>query len=148
MLEAINGFQGENRFLSNFWPAEVTYGGFPFPTVEHGYVAAKSSSPLVWRFISTIGGIYKETAFVKKMGSLFVLRPDWDSFKLKIMADLIDQKFNHPELTALLKATAGRELIEGNTWGDTFWGICNGVGENHLGKTLMAKRSQLLSVSK
>jgi hypothetical protein len=34
-------------------------------------------------------------------------------------------------------------LIEGNTWGDTFWGVCNGVGENNLGKTLMNVREIL-----
>ena len=34
------------------------------------------------------------------------------------------------------------ELIEGNTWHDTFWGVDlkTGEGENHLGKILMALR--------
>jgi predicted NAD-dependent protein-ADP-ribosyltransferase YbiA (DUF1768 family) len=35
------------------------------------------------------------------------------------------------------------ELIEGNWWGDTYWGVCNGVGENHLGKLLMKIRDYL-----
>ena len=60
------------------------------------------------------------------------------------MADLIDQKFDHPHLRDLLLATKQRVLIEGNTWGDTFWGVCNGVGQNHLGRTIMEKRRQLL----
>jgi predicted NAD-dependent protein-ADP-ribosyltransferase YbiA (DUF1768 family) len=35
-------------------------------------------------------------------------------------------------------------LIEENTWGDTFWGICKGQGENHLGRLLMQIRDELL----
>jgi hypothetical protein len=46
-------------------------------------------------------------------------------------------------LKQLLLATGDKELIEGNTWGDTFWGVCNGIGQNHLGKILMAKRTEL-----
>ena len=33
--------------------------------------------------------------------------------------------------------------IEGNTWNDTFWGVCNGQGQNWLGKILMLVRSEL-----
>lgn len=32
---------------------------------------------------------------------------------------------------------------EGNTWGDKFWGVCDGEGENHLGKLLMEVRAEL-----
>ncbi len=35
------------------------------------------------------------------------------------------------------------ELIEGNHWNDTFWGICNGNGENNLGKILMKIRHEI-----
>ena len=59
------------------------------------------------------------------------------------MAALIAQKFDKGELALALKYTGDAELIEGNNWGDTFWGVCNGVGENHLGKLLMARRAQL-----
>ena len=34
-------------------------------------------------------------------------------------------------------ATEDAELIEGNWWKDTYWGICDGVGENRLGQMLM-----------
>ena len=39
--------------------------------------------------------------------------------------------------------TEDMELIEGNSWGDTFWGVCDGVGENNLGKVLMRVRDRL-----
>ena len=40
-------------------------------------------------------------------------------------------------------ATGDAELVEGNTWNDTYWGVCNGVGHNHLGKILMQVRQEL-----
>ncbi len=59
------------------------------------------------------------------------------------MAGLLVQKFQHPELAALLRATDDAELIEGNTWGDTFWGVCKGKGANNLGRMLMEIRSTI-----
>ena len=49
----------------------------------------------------------------------------------------------NPGLLDKLLATGDAELVEGNTWGDQVWGVCDGVGENHLGKTLMRIRSEL-----
>jgi hypothetical protein len=40
-----------------------------------------------------------------------------------------------------LLATEYVELIEGNNWGDTFFGVCNGEGENWLGRLLMNLRA-------
>jgi len=42
-----------------------------------------------------------------------------------------------------LLATEDWELIEGNTWNDSFWGVCQRKGENHLGKILMKIRKEL-----
>lgn len=47
------------------------------------------------------------------------------------------------ELAERLLATGDAQLVEGNTWGDTFWGVCDGVGENHLGRLHMWIRSML-----
>ena len=51
---AIASFQGENRFLSNFWPAKVIYKGDTFSTTEAAYQAAKSDSPLVRKTFTTM----------------------------------------------------------------------------------------------
>ena len=57
---------------------------------------------------------------------------------------LIDQKFDDPKLRQKLIDTGERPLIEGNHWGDTYWGQCPvGHGCNNLGKLLMKKRAQL-----
>ena len=60
------------------------------------------------------------------------------------MARVIRLKFTqHPVLAARLLQTGEEELIEGNTWNDRFWGQCQGVGENHLGRLLMELRTAL-----
>ena len=58
------------------------------------------------------------------------------------MENLLWQKFENPVLRKMLDATKPRELIEGNVWKDSFWGVYNGKGENHLGKLLMLIRSE------
>ena len=65
--------------------------------------------------------------------------------RIDIMTALVTQKFNrHIDLRKKLLATGDEELIEGNWWGDTFWGVCRGKGDNHLGKILMEVRSKLI----
>ncbi len=60
------------------------------------------------------------------------------------MTDLVSQKFaNSPALKEMLLATGDAELEEGNHWGDCFWGVCAGIGQNHLGKILMRLRDKL-----
>ena len=39
-----------------------------------------------------------------------------------------------------LEDTNGKELIEGNPWKDTLWGVCEGKGRNILGIILMEIR--------
>lgn len=39
--------------------------------------------------------------------------------------------------------TGDAYLKETNTWNDTFWGISNGIGQNHLGKILMQIREEM-----
>jgi hypothetical protein len=60
-----------------------------------------------------------------------------------ISADILAAKFKEPWLRDQLIATGDAELIEGNTWNDTFWGVCNGKGSNFLGKALMDIRKKL-----
>lgn len=85
----------------------------------------------------------------KKLGRTVVLRPDWNEVKVSIMRNVLALKFRqNPDLREKLLATGEAELIEGNHWKDTFWGVCNGVGENWLGKLLMELREELKKESK
>ncbi len=42
-----------------------------------------------------------------------------------------------------LLATGSAELIEGNDWGDDYWGRATPQGKNHLGVVLMQVREEL-----
>lgn len=140
----IDSFMGPHRWLSNFYPSIVTYKGMVFPTVENAYQAIK---------FFYAGGIpdpqlYTCTpAEAKRLGRTAPLHGDtlvhFNNCKVKEMHNLLTQKFAHPHLRELLLATGDAELIEGNYWGDTFWGVCKGKGENWLGRTLMRVRAEL-----
>lgn len=135
----IDSFTGKYRFLSNFSPCIVTYEGMPYLSVEHAYQAAKTND---YNERKTVDWLNLTAGEAKKAGQTLTLRKDWDEVKLDIMDRLVRRKFKEPLYRNALMETGTEELIEGNTWGDTFWGVCNGVGENHLGKILMKIRAE------
>lgn len=140
-MEAITEFQGEHRWLSNFWPAEVMLEGMTYRSVEHAYQAAKTLNLQDREKIRAMA----HPRDVKKFSHSLERRPDWSRARVVIMADLLLQKFRQPELRQRLLETGDAELIEGNTWGDTFWGVCRGQGKNVLGRLLMAVRAAVRS---
>jgi N-glycosidase YbiA len=139
-MNTIDKFSGEYRFLSNFWLAEVEMDGLTYPCVENAYQAAKNFDRERRKmFLSLTPGQ------AKNEGRKAIMRPDWEDVKILIMTQLVRDKFNrNKSLQERLLQTGDLELVEGNTWGDTFWGVCNGEGTNHLGKVLMKVRAELL----
>jgi N-glycosidase YbiA len=135
----ISEFKGPFRFLSNFWNVEVTLDGVKYPTVEHAYQAAKTSPENRVPFLNC-----ERPGEAKRLGRKVPMRSDWESVKLDVMYQLVKEKFaSNPILNRWLQNTGTQTLVEGNTWGDCFWGVCNGKGENHLGKILMRVREEL-----
>jgi len=64
--------------------------------------------------------------------------------RIGIMTELVRQKFTrHVDLKQKLLETGNAKLIEGNHLGDKFFGVCNGIGENWLGKILMQIREEI-----
>lgn len=135
-IEPIDEFRGIWRCLSNFYAARILYEGEYYPTVEHAYQAAKSFDAGVRRHIAAL----PKPGDAKRAGQRVKLRSDWEQVKLGIMEDLLQKKFEIWDLRASLVGSWPRQLIEGNDWGDRYWGECDGVGENHLGKLLMKVR--------
>jgi ribA/ribD-fused uncharacterized protein len=132
----IESFTGAYRFLSNFWPVPIG----PYRTVEHAYQASKTLDSREVLMITNAPTAGK----AKALGSRVRLRENWDDIKLAVMYALLIEKFDDGSALAdLLVETAPRVLIEGNTWGDQFWGVCYGRGENWLGRLLMLRRSEL-----
>lgn len=140
----INDFRGENDFLSNFYPSILIVDDELYPTLEHAFQAAKTSDLNLKSQIRNAPTARE----AKKIGRSVVLIPDWDLKRLDVMASLVKQKFTeHFDLKMRLLLTGDKELIEGNTWKDRFWGQDqHGVGENHLGKILMTCRTQIKNV--
>ena len=80
----------------------------------------------------------------KRKGRRVKLRNDWEEVKDQIMYEIVLNKFSqNEELRKKLIATGDEYLEEGNTWYDTYWGVCNGKGKNKLGKILMQVREEL-----
>lgn len=140
MSGRIDRFDGEHAFLSNFHPSPVRGPmGLLFPTVEHAFQASKTlSAPDVEAIRDA-----RTPGRAKRMGRLVSLRPDWEEMRVGVMEELVWRKFVDTGLRARLLATGDLELIEGNVWGDTFWGVCGGVGENQLGRILMRVRERI-----
>ena len=138
----IAGFQGKHRFLSNFWPAVVWFEGAQYPSVEVAYQSAKCAQPE-----DRSGFIGLSPGEAKRYGRKIKIRADWDTVKLDTMLGLLRQKFSpgHEELREQLLNTGDAELVEENTWGDRFWGVCGGSGTNHLGRLLMQVRDEIRS---
>jgi ribA/ribD-fused uncharacterized protein len=135
----IEKFAGQYHFLSNFYPVTILVQGAAYPTLEHAYQAEKTNNFIhkcQIRMANTPGA-------AKRLGRVCDMRKDWDDVKYDVMLRLLRLKFNQLFFKRMLMQTGERQLIEGNTWGDTYWGVCDGEGENNLGKLIMQVRKEL-----
>ncbi len=136
MDKATTLFKGDYFFLSNFYVAPVVYQGIRFENNEAAFQAAKCPERM-----RDFCGLNPQAA--KRLGRRVELRPDWEAIKYDVMYQVCKAKFTqNPDLLDKLLSTGDAELVEGNTWGDRVWGVCNGVGENNLGKILMRLRQE------
>jgi len=148
MDPVIRSFTGPNRFLSNFWPSMVKAAdGMELPTVEHAYQYEKFIGH--WPTLKEPRELVKAAKTpgqAKKVAEAckHLLPTDWHDRKLDVMRRLLSQKFRQGSLLGKqLRDTGSVMLVEGNTWGDVYWGICKGHGENWLGRLLMEIRKGL-----
>jgi ribA/ribD-fused uncharacterized protein len=139
-MEDILKFDGPNRWLSNFTKVTISLDGNDYPSVENAYQAAKTITPGERTIFETC-----TAGQAKRAGRKVTMRPRWNDIKRYIMFELNDQKYNIEPFRTQLINTWPAALEEGNTWNDTFWGVCNGKGQNQLGKILMQIRFDLHS---
>lgn len=117
----------------------VKYEGIVYPSSEHAFAAAKTLSLEKRDYISRL----KTPGLAKKAGRELELREGWDYIRIDIMRDILRCKFEQNyDLKRKLLDTKDLYLEETNDWNDTFWGVCNGIGYNHLGKLLMQLRAK------
>ena len=151
---AITSFLGDYFFLSNFYRraffCEHPVFGRSFGlTSEHHFQAAKAYARQDWLLVHAASS----PGEAKRRGRRIERNRNWDEVKIDIMRSILQAKFADPILRAKLLATGEAELIEGNTWGDRFWGAVwiplvdrdHWEGENWLGKLLMEIRDGLRS---
>lgn len=150
-MPKIDRFVDGYEIYSNFYPKQVWFENVLYETNEHAYQAAKSTDEDEREEIRCAPSPGK----AKKLGrAVKFLRPDWDTYKFKVMEELVREKFKDPDLRKQLLDTKEWELVEGNHWHDNIWGDCScgrascqKPGENHLGKTLMKIRSEIRNAS-
>lgn len=135
--EAIYGFFKDHRFLSNFHLHHIEWG-FVFGHNEAAYQAAKCK-----KVSDMIAFTNTTPAEAKKLGRKVELREDWEEIKDDIMFLINWKKFQDIVLQDQLLATGTKYLEETNYWGDRYWGVCNGQGQNKLGVILMRIREIL-----
>lgn len=170
MNTKIERFKGEYFFLSNFYETPVFFEGLQYRNSEAAFQGAKCLAlesdvdhflikhhldpALVDRVLRSkikdvltmqlrMPFIRLSAAEAKKQGRHVPLRNDWEDQKEWIMLQIVRSKFEDPTLAQKLLDTGKAELIEGNTWNDTFWGSVNGEGENRLGKILEQVRDEI-----
>lgn len=149
--KVVLAFRDEFNFMSNFTACAVTLPAEPglpameFDSTEKAYMAWKTTD------LATRVKIQQMTPgeakkFTHQSG--FPQRADYtDEGRVAIMLELNRQKYSerNPELRQKLLATDDAVLIEGNIWGDTFFGFSypDGTGKNHLGQILMKVRREI-----
>lgn len=136
--KVIDFFDGKWKYLSNFYGGPIIYNCLKYGTVEAAFQAQKTLLKNV-QFEFTL----MTASQAKRAGRKVLLRRDWNEVKDKIMEDLVRLKFQIPKYREVLLSTGDAELVEGNWWKDTYWGVCAGIGHNKLGKILMKIRSEL-----
>ena len=135
----IDRFRGDHAFLSNFHGHPFQWDGKTWATAEAPFQASKTRDEHMRERIRAASS----PAEAKRLGRRADLRCEWEQIKDDVMHSVLLAKFAVPELRDALLATGDAELVEGNTWGDVYWGVCAGRGRNQLGRTLMRIRDDI-----
>lgn len=147
---AITSFRDEYHFLSNYYTAPFIWRGVEFQSGEQAFAYAKTfcASP-------SDATLYQQRILdaqspgqAKKLGRAVKIDVDsWDNLRVGYMREIVHAKFRTAgnDIVGKLIRTGATMLIEGNDWGDEFWGRClhadgKWYGLNTLGVILMEER--------
>ena len=140
-MNDITEFQGEFRWLSNFFPVQIEYEGLTYPSVEHAYQAGKLINK---KDREVFIGITPGKA--KRLWRNYPTYNLTEEFRLNLMYQLLLIKFNQEPFKTQLINTGDCYIQENNLWNDKFFGYClkTNQGKNHLGQMIMNIREKLL----
>lgn len=137
----IKEFKNQYFFLSNFYEYPIYYNKLVFCNAEAAFQAQKVINKKdQYKFINL------NASQARKLGKTVQLRKDWEEIKDNVMYEIVKRKFTiNKELQQKLLETKEEELVEGNWWHDTYWGVDSktGIGQNKLGKILMKVREEV-----
>lgn len=155
-MKAIKGFNGEYSFLSNMYKCTIpfkekfvrnNYYNEPerhmrlYESSEHIYQSFKAITLEDFILIANSKDPYE----TKRIGRSIEIDPEFSIYQIELMKDIVLAKFaNNADILQKLLATGDVYIEETNTWRDTFWGVCDGYGHNHLGLILMDVRKEIL----
>lgn len=129
--------------MSNMYEAHFEWEGIVYTTVEAAYQSAKTLDMDERKKIATMNPVAARSA-----GRRLQLRPNWDNIRVSVMQSILVAKFEQNTILAKRLVDTGDALLEeSNNYGDTFWGVCNGEGENYLGRLLMHIRSYIAKLN-
>lgn len=150
----VSSFRGDYAFLSNYntheafkWRNEwFTSGEQAFAFAKTFYPTARQSDLANAIAVNIL--VAKTPGESKRLGRSAPLDvKTWDAQKVSIMREITHAKFSQvPEYAGKLINTGAMMLVEGNDWGDRFWGRTldkstgKMVGYNTLGVILMEER--------
>lgn len=135
----ITKFRGDYNFLSTMYECDIRWLDLDFDCLESAIAASMTLDRDIQELIATM-----EVEKVQQLSKVFDVRDDWDDIKIPVVTKLTEIKFtSNIGLYNRLLATGGMEIIEGNDFYETFWGMCNGEGRNEYGKILMRLRRDL-----
>jgi len=161
----IKEFRGEHYFLSNYYTAPFLWRNHEFQSGEQAFAFAKTFFAVDDKPKNYQGKFVSEAEYfqayimkaetpgdAKKLGRQVQINVDqWDKHKVMYMREIVHAKFGGvPGLAGQLINTGACLLVEGNNWGDKFWGRCldkstgKMVGLNTLGTLLMEERGYWL----
>ena len=130
---------GKYAFLSNYYLRNVFYNGITYSSAETAFQLQKYPISQRQKYCKL------DPWQAKPLGRKAPIDiKKWDSKKDEIMFEIVKCKFEqNPDLAQKLIMVT-EPIIEHNDWNDTYWGVCNGKGQNKLGQILMEIRSILI----
>lgn len=140
MNNQIGPFDGNYYWLSNEYSqnCRVYLEGDWYPSAENAFQASK--------FLWAERDKFKTCSSKEAMELGKNVKPlGWFVRSLEVMEKILESKFSYTNIDLVRKLldTGDVDLVNLNLDGDTFWGVCEGKGENMLGQMLMNLRDKL-----
>lgn len=127
------------NFLDNFYEAPMIVNGIRYRNLEAVFQSFKTNDLEERKSFSDLTG-----AEAREKGHNMPLPSGWDAAKDVLMMKLLRLKFQRSDLLEKLMLIEG-PIVNENDYGDTYWGVCNGQGQNKLGQFLTTIKDEALS---